>query len=428
MVNKRNQVSLPDDHEEPWIDHDRLDDVPIGRDQRGAPGGGLSDPARPWRQWYPQHPDLDTSPPLEVSAPKRPQWGRYLYMLIILAVAYYALNLLYTNVFWLNASGVVGGQQFNLSPSQPVSVENVLVEPAESVEEGQTLIELASPSLQEGLAQTLTDMADLRARIAAGGEAPGSANSIGSLEADVQALESRRRFLREKLADQQDEVSSTRELVYQGAIAPGHLRQAERDLREIRAEYEQAGAELNQSRARLEQLREADSEERNHAQLSALEQLEQSIRSRMAGLDITAPAAGVVAELNVEPGETIQPGDMAVRIVQREELRSFLYFPPAASDRLEQGKPLALTLPNGNRVATRVSRIYPSMQAVPREARPSGDEGDSASLVVAVEPADETAEATLKQLESGTPVRARVSRWEIPDAVTELRARIAESF
>lgn len=432
MVKNRNQAPVPDDHSEPYIepwddpDGDRLlPDFHEGGDrlpQRRDPG--MPDRGRPWRQWHTQHAELDTAP-LEVTAPRRPQWGRFLYMLIILGLAFFAGHLAYQHIFWLNASGEVSGQQYQLSPSQTVRVNKVLVQPTDKVKKGQVLVRFTSPQLQQALARDLSSIADLEGKMANGGTAPGSDNSIGSLRADIQSLQAQEQFLSQQIRQQKQQISQLRQLVSQGAAAPADLQQARMQHAQTRSRYNQVLAKIRADRGRIHQLDNAQSKGELQTRLRAMKQLRQSLRQRMDNLVLKAPASGVVAKVPANPGETLRAGQQAVVLVQRGTLRTYLYFPPAAGDRLQQGQTLPITLPDGTQVPMRVSKIYPSMQAVPKQLQPAtGKSGDQAQVVVAAEPANRRAASRLRRLQSGTPVSARVSRWPIPDSVKSLSSKL----
>ncbi|HYW92815.1 MAG TPA: HlyD family efflux transporter periplasmic adaptor subunit [Gammaproteobacteria bacterium] len=107
------------------------------------------------------------------------------------------------------------------------------------------------------------------------------------------------------------------------------------------------------------------------ARLQALKQLRQSLKQRMSNLVLKAPAAGAAAKLPATPGETLRAGQQAVVLVQRGTLRTYLYLPRAASDRLHQRQTLPTTLPNGTHVPMRISKVYPSMQAAPEQLQPA---------------------------------------------------------
>lgn len=429
MVDKGNPPSRRDSRVEPHVDPE----APAGKTKAGA-GSGLDRRAgsalerSPWRQWQSQPVDIDTSPPLEVSAPKRPQYGRYIYMLIIFAVAVYALRLIFTHVFWLDATGTVSGQQFKLSPSQTVKVESIMVEPAEEVAEGQPLVAFSSPQLEHELAQTLMAIAELEHNLASEGQRPGMPHSLDGLQSEIHALESEQQYLADHYRTLRDErVEPLQKLVDEGAIGRASLQEAERELREAMAEHQRVSAQLRGARTRLQKLQEAQSQEGKRDRMEALEQLRAGLESRREDMVLRAPSAGVIARVPVEPGETLSAGDETVELVHRQPLRSYLYFQPAASERLSVGQELPVTFPSGYSINTRVSNIYPSVQAVPEEALLPDSQADAASLVVAVEPVSDKAADVMRQLESGTPVRARVSRWPLPD-LDEAVSTIATLF
>lgn len=388
---------------EPWIGP--LD----GRrpPQSGAGTGVV--PRRPWHQWHTSM-RVDEPIPLEVGVRKRPQWGRYVYLLIIALVVVGLGKVAFSHVYWYNASGMLAGQDYTVSTMSPATVKDVLVKPSQHVHAGQPLARLDSPQLRHQLARDDRNLAQMRAHAVSGS----AANQVAALRAQAQSLAAQAHALNTRMSVQQTQISSIRTLIAEGAANLGDLVPLQAKLAKTRGQYHSTHAELQGIRAQLHNISNGSQAPTGdaHAKLMhTLRQQRNQLRSRLADLTLTAPVSGQVAKINVTPGSVLRPGDKAFVIVADKNGRTYLFFPPAAQHRLHVGQHVAVNGPNGKQVDMRITNIYPSLQDMPSTDAAATSNGSPKVVATAVPLGDATWPAALR---SGTPVTSRIPRWSAP--------------
>lgn len=401
---------------------------PAPRPNRGPGGGtGRNTPAsretRPWRQWHTSTRPAQTSP-LEVTAPKRPQWGRFVYLAIILLIVAAIAKVTYDHVFWYSASGVVAGQHYSVSPSQTVTVQDIYVQPSDHVKAGQTLAKLNSPDLQRQLAQDEANLARLQQTYAT--NSPSS--SLASLQAQKQSLQSQVQSLQTQMNQQDQQINSLQQLVSQGAADGSDLAQVEGQEAQTHAKLSQAQAQLKGVRAQIasiEQNEKAAGGNTTKQRIASLKKLRASIQNEINGLNLKAPVSGEVAKVNVSKGDVVKSGNTAIEIVSKNKPRAYLYFPPAAQNRLQVGQKISITDPNGDTIHMKINKIYPSLQSVP-DAFKRTYNPQSPTVVVSAQPVQ--GEHLPKDMHSGTPVNSRIPRWSGPTFVTHWYHDVANAL
>lgn len=372
-------------------------------------GGATTLPDKPWRQW---HTAMRTpqAAPLQVSTGRRPQWGRYMYLAIILLIAAAVTKLVFAHVFWYSAAGVIAGQRYNVSSIHPATVQRVLVQPSSRVQAGQPLLQLASPELQNQLARDNTRLAHLQHQAVTSS----TANKVASLRAQKDSLRSQVEGLETTLNTELRQIRSLKTLVAQGAANTGDLLQLRAQQAQTRAQYASTHAQLEGVRHQLHNISASRHEagaNTPHALIASLQQQRDHLRAELKNLTLKAPVSGRVARLNVRQGSVLQPGDSAVVIVSGNERHTYLFFSPAAQDRLHVGQKLSVTGPDGQQLQMRVTNIYPSLQDAPIDVVPQADQ-NAPKVVVAAEPlAGQHWPGTLR---SGTPINSRIPRWATP--------------
>lgn len=387
---------------------------PAPRPQYNPDGGtGRNTPAsretRPWRQWHTAKQPNQASP-LEVTAPKRPQWGRFVYLAIILLIVAAIGKVAYDHIFWYNAGGVVAGQHYNVSPSQTVTVQDIYVQPSDHVKAGQVLAKLNSPDLQRQLAQDEANLARLQQSAATSSPE----NSLASLRAQRTSLQSQVQSLQSQMNQQDQQIQSLQQLVAQGAADGSDLAQLEGQEAQTHAKLSQARAQLKGVRAQLnniEQNEKAAGGNTSKQRIASLKKLRKSIQNEINGLNLKAPVSGEVAKVSVSKGDVVKAGDTAIEIVSKDKPRAYLYFPPAAQNRLHTGQKITVTAPNGGDIHMVINKIYPSLQSLP-DAFKRTYNPQSPTVVVSAKPVQ--GEHLPKDMNSGTPVNTRVARWSGP--------------
>ncbi len=379
---------------------------------RPRPAGGA--PARPWRQWH-SSTQAQQSLPLEVARPSKPQWGRYIYLGIIACIVALVAREVYTGVFWFNAQGAVSGRQYNVSPSQTVTIDEVLIEPSETVKAGQPLVKLNAPDLVQALARNEAEIARIQADLMESTSRIESNREelrarIATAKARVEALESRSRTEIER-------INAMRRLVAAGAVSKGSLQELEMQHTETWSDYQQAKAELESAYRQSATLAETERSSSDKAlpenRLSSLTKLRDSIQTQLNSLELRAPSDGVVATVPVSRGDVLKAGEPAVVMLEQEDIRAFLYFPPSAQGRLKVGQIVPAHTSAGAEFPLRIEKIYPRMESKAGQQYNQLNAPADAALVAEAVPANGSDFPDF--MNSGTPIYGRVPRWSIAE-------------
>lgn len=361
---------------------------------------------RRWRQWYARSMDVEMTP-LEIAEPPRRKWGRYVYLLIVIAAIGLGVDFVAGKAFWYNATGTVGVKKYPVSPDATVTVKSIAVQPGQTVKAGQALMRFSSPQLDQQLAQTRADIAKTRAALQR--QTASTRGSASALRAEIGGLRSQLQALVQQYADQQQQVQTLQNLANNRAVNPGDVTRAREALLQTKAKYDATAATLRSDRQQLRALR--SSSQGNHSTpgdlVASLKQLQETLKSRMDALELHAPVTGVVARVPVTQGQVVKAGEPAAIIVPGNDQRTLLYFPPAARSRLRVGERLTVTAPDGTNLPMRIERIFPSVESLPSDLQASVQKKGRA-IVVLVSPA---AHGAAIKLQPGTPVTAEVSRW-----------------
>lgn len=333
-------------------------------------------------------------------------------MLIVVAGLAFGADFLAGKIFWYNATGTVGGMQYPLSPTQVATVGEILVHPGERVHKGQVLVRVDSPQLSRQAAQTSASIASARVQLQS--DARDRATTIATLQAEISGLKLQKDALQQQYDYNESQVASMRGLYTKGVINYGDLSGPIGQQVQTQVQSAQITAKLQADRAQLKVLQNeaaAETDSPVNLRVASLEQVEDTLRADTSELSLRAPLDGIVAQIPVTPGQTLQPGQAAAIIVPDNRQRTLLYFPPAAQTRLSTGEILNVLTPDGHHVAMRVSHIYPSVQDLPEELRNRTTE-ETQKIVVAAQPVNRQ---DISRLPAGTPVTARVSRWNLLD-------------
>ena len=383
---------------------------------------GSSVQARPWRQWHTAASPQPTAA-LEVAQPHKPQWGRWIYFAILMGIAYIAMRFVYLNFFWFSASGVINGTQYSVAPSDTVSIKEILVAPSDAVEEGQLLAKLSSPTLVQSLAKNEVERARLQSDLAQSSVT--SSGNESQLKAQQSSLQAEMEYLESQYFQETQQLNALRELVDAGASQRGNLDQLQSLHNKTWAEYRRVEAELGSTRSQLASVRNSAAPGNAPAlseRLAALTELHTSIEDQLAALELRAPKAGIVARVPVSKGDVLRAGEPAVEIVDKNQLRAYLYFPPAAQAKLQKDMVISVSRADGSELELVVNKVYPSMESMP-DGMQQNYRANSSSIVVEAYLKD--GKAFELDMTSGTPIEGRIPRWSLPASLGEQLERIA---
>ncbi|HSC84776.1 MAG TPA: HlyD family secretion protein, partial [Pseudomonas sp.] len=101
-------------------------------------------------------------------------------------------------------------------------------------------------------------------------------------------------------------------------------------------------------------------------------ELERSwLQTRLQGLELAAPVAGVVSEVLVSEGENVGPGTLLLRQHRLGEAQLWVYLDPREAKYAVPGQAFHVLLPDGSRLPAEVLRLVEDSIAVPAELQPA---------------------------------------------------------
>jgi HlyD family secretion protein len=198
---------------------------------------------------------------------------------------------------------VLAPAKIDLGATITARVVRVAVQEGDRVAGGQVLIELERTELTAALAQAEAGEAAARTRIVQWREvgAPGAQQQLAQAEAN--------------LAIAQQDARRQEDLFRQGFIGAARLDEVKRTLAVAQAQATSARATAAANGAAGSERRLLDD------QLAQARAAREAAAARLAQTRIVAPAAGVVLDRAVEPGDIVQPGKRLLGLLQDGDFR-----------------------------------------------------------------------------------------------------------
>ncbi|MGM0555305.1 MAG: efflux RND transporter periplasmic adaptor subunit [Myxococcota bacterium] len=254
----------------------------------------------------------------------------------------------------------------DIGPEVGGIVDTLEVTAGDRVQHGQVLAELrprdAKIAIDKAAARVQTLEDELR-----------QARS-GPTDAEIDAAKARVSGAKSQLEQAEREVDRAERLHSQGLVTDAELDQK-------RTAVEQAESNLASARAEIERLRELPHPEGVRVARSRLEQARLDLEEARTNLDKTtlrAPFAGLVLDVDADPGERAGPGQTVVRVADMDTTEVYAEIDEDYFGRLQKGQSATL--------------IFPSMpdETFSATLRQIGPEIDSARGIIGVhlDPAD----------------------------------------
>ncbi len=256
-------------------------------------------------------------------------------------------------------------QESQVSAGATGQVEAVLAQSGAQVEAGQAVIQLDDDALQLQLDNAEVALETARINLQSSERTSGS--STAQSEAALRAAETGAEIARRQFAEGE-------KLLRAGGIS-------ETEFAQLQVGLEQAEAALLQAQATAEGSLRAPEETLALLRLQVEQAQTQVAQAEQALADaqLTAPYAGVVAEVLIEEGEFIGAGSPAFRLVSTEQqLARFSVAPEDAERLLAQGeiwlpyggldyaaRPARSSQAEGGRLVEVVAEVYPSETPIP---------------------------------------------------------------
>ncbi|NIR43284.1 MAG: HlyD family efflux transporter periplasmic adaptor subunit [Gemmatimonadetes bacterium] len=246
-------------------------------------------------------------------------------------------------------------------------VERIFVQPGAEVDSSTVLLELSNPEVEIQALEAQRQMTNEEAQLV---------NLRTNLENQRLAQEALVAQVRAQYLEAQRTVKNNEELAEKGLIS-------EIELQNSRDRAVELETRLEIERRRLEVMTDAQ-QSRLSAQRRQVERFRSIAEFRknlVESMEVVAGVSGVLAELPLESGQWVRPGDNLARIVQPGRLKAELRIPETQARDVAVGQ-LALIDTRNDTIQGRVVRIDPAVQAssvtvdvrlegpLPKEARP----------------------------------------------------------
>jgi HlyD family secretion protein len=231
----------------------------------------------------------------------------------------------------IDASGTVEATDADLGFSAPGRVAEIRVREGDVVEAGAVLARL--------------DVSELEARKAAAeAQAEAARAALSELEAGARSEEVAQaraalRAAEQQLEDARRDHTRARNLVEGGAISQEAMDKAE-------TRFEVARASVDQASERLGALEAGPRQERIRAQRAAVSAAQASVlqvEAALANAVIAAPFTGLVTTRHRDPGETVQPGQPVITLLDTADRWVRIYVAETRVGAVQIGQPAVIT-------------------------------------------------------------------------------------
>lgn len=237
-------------------------------------------------------------------------------------------------------------------PFSAARVAAVLVEPGERVEAGRSLVRLDRSQLTEAAHRERAAFLEARQRLAA--------VEHGSRDKELALLELAVDQARRKLSFQEARRRQTEELAEAGVVS-------RMDLDSAQFEVESARLAVREAELRLESFRHdggADEEEALREEVESLRLAAERARRAAAEATLVAPRDATVLALEIDPGELLLEGGLAVELADMSRFRISLLVDELEVRRIAPGQEVLLTSEyfGAETVTGVVERVVPSVR------------------------------------------------------------------
>jgi multidrug resistance efflux pump len=268
----------------------------------------------------------------------------------------------------VRAPGTLVPEQIRYIPAVTAGrVEQVLVRPGTAVKANTVLLELSNPDVQLEMLAAQQQLTAAEAQLI---------SLRTNLESTRLNQEGVLATVRTQYEDAKRIAEVTNALDEKGLSSASEAGRARDNLKELAARVE-----IEEKRLAILNNTIESQISLQRAQVSRLRDIAQFQVNRVGSMKVTAGADGVLQDMNLEPGQWVNPGITLGRVAQPGRLKAVLRVPETQAKDITIGQPVSIDTRNGL-VAGRVFRIDPSVQngtvqveamlegELPRGARP----------------------------------------------------------
>jgi multidrug resistance efflux pump len=292
-------------------------------------------------------PDNDRGVRIEYGAARRggTPWRWYLILIVASIPLLYLMGAILREFLVVEADGRITMPQIVVRSSGDGYIQKIVVQPLETVAEGAELALLANEPLENRHNRVRGEIDFLEAErdklLQPASSALGSAQLLA-------------------FAEQQRDFYQRRLHQYEALFKQGAATQAE--VSTARSQYT---ATLERLAALGQSLGVASEVRQMGARVSQLKLELNEIEDRRQQLLLTAPTAGMVAELFVQPGEYLDRGRALLEIVDPGKAHVTAHIPPKYLDYAVIGQTATVAFPNGESAEARIVSVPGVIQRTP---------------------------------------------------------------
>ena len=270
-------------------------------------------------------------------------WGRWVYLILLIGLGVWLLDLLAGDVLFFRAEGFVMQTRHEVSSPFTARVSDLYVAEGQRVEAGSPLVRLDSAQFIRDIAEQATRIAELEIRVT---ELKARSKVLEGLRPFAYNRSDKARSAMRQLETKEGEKLSTSQRVSQAAKEEFESME---ELTRISAEYETVTAQLDQLDQALARAKSA---------FAAMDTL-------YADGSVQAFAPGIVSNIPVARGSVVKAGEPLLEILSGPSY-ILAYTNPGTLYNLEPGDPV--TVKYGLRTLSgRIDEILPITAALPAE-------------------------------------------------------------
>lgn len=289
-------------------------------------------------------PEEDRGIRVEYGQAKRPgrPWRWYLILIVASLPLLYLVGLIVREIIFIEASGRVNVPLVTVRSASEGYVQQVFVEPLQTVAKGTELALLANPLLENSYSRIRNELDFLdkernKLQLQIDNTVSNSMQLISFAQEQRDFYLNRLRKYESLLkqgAATQAELATARSQYFSALENFASIERSQRFSKDFVPEIRQISARINQQTLAFEK---------------AHDQKQQLL--------LTAPAKGLVTELFIQPGEYLDQGQRLLEIIFPEQAYINAFIPPKYQDYAVVGQIVTVKFPNGETFKARISSV-----------------------------------------------------------------------
>jgi len=277
-------------------------------------------------------------------------------------------------------TGTVEATEVEVSSEVGGTVKEVFVSEGEKVRAQKQLLQIDPTVLQLQLEQALAALESAKAKLVEA-RSGAKAEEIEHAMAGVEHAEAAAEGAEKALSTAEENLERIEALYDSGVVSKQEVDEARARYDQCLTNFETARARVKMAKAQLALIRSGVKKETLQVLEANVKQAEKAVRLAEANLkktDITAPIDGVVASVNISPGEMVTPGTSLITIVDIDNLWVEVFIPERILGRIYLGQEVNISSTSypGKKFRGKVSYISPEAEFTPEKANTEEERAD----------------------------------------------------